>query len=149
MQKRIFVALLATAGLSLASSAPTVDEPIVDERFFETLENMIPRRSRNPYREGFTVESAIWNNETRVLMVNSRTDREKGMFLSLMGLPASTWVDDFEFSSDHTVEFVLPIAKGSAVPCQVVLRSAFEEKVVPVSDAPAACDVPSIAESNS
>ena len=144
MHSKLVAAILAFVSTSLVASVPTADrdDPIVDEQFFETLENMMPRRSMNPFREGFTVESAIWNNEARILLVKSRTDREKGMFLSLMGLPASTWVDAFDFSADHVVEYTLPIAAGNAVPCQVVVRSAFDAQVVAVSGAPDGCSNP-------
>ncbi len=115
------------------------DSHFADGRFFETLENMIPVRYVEPKQDSFFVEAAIWSDVDRSLVVKARTDHEKGTLLTLMGLPASTMLDAFRISANHSVEYLLPLAEGQAVPCRVVVKSAFEAETVNVMNAPSAC----------
>lgn len=87
----------------------------------------------------FFVNTATWNERNRSLTVNARSFQEKGTLLTLMGLPASTWVDAFKISSDYSADFQLAIPEGQAVPCQVMVRSAVGAKIVGVKNAPSAC----------
>lgn len=88
----------------------------------------------------FFVSTASWDAERRQLVVRAKTLQEKGTFLTLSGIPASTWVDAFRISADHAADFQLPLANGQAIPCQVTVRSALASMVVPVTNAPAACN---------
>ena len=88
----------------------------------------------------FFVSTASWDEEGRQLIVQAKTLQEKGTFLALSGIPASTWVDAFKISSDHAANFELPLSDGQAIPCQVTVRSAMASMVVPVMNAPAACN---------
>jgi len=88
----------------------------------------------------FFVSTASWDEESRQLIVRAKTLQEKGTFLTLSGIPASTWVDAFRISSDHAANFQLPLSDGQAIPCQVTVRSALASMVVRVKNAPAACN---------
>jgi hypothetical protein len=88
----------------------------------------------------FFVSTASWDEESRQLIVRAKTLQEKGTFLTLSGIPASTWVDAFRISADHAANFELPLSDGQAIPCQVTVRSALASMVVPVKNAPAACN---------
>lgn len=88
----------------------------------------------------FFVSTASWDEEGRQLIVQAKTLQEKGTFLTLSGIPASTWVDAFRISADHAANFQLPLSNGQAIPCQVTVRSALASMVVPVKNAPPACD---------
>ena len=88
----------------------------------------------------FFVSTASWDEESRQLIVRAKTLQEKGTFLTLSGIPASTWVDAFRISADHAADFELPLADSQAIPCQVTVRSALASMVVPVKNAPAACN---------
>jgi hypothetical protein len=88
----------------------------------------------------FFVSTASWDEESRQLIVRAKTLQEKGTFLTLSGIPASTWVDAFRISADHAADFQLPLSDGQAIPCQVTVRSALASMVVPVKNAPAACN---------
>lgn len=98
------------------------------------LDNFQDRRAGT-----FFVNTATWNERNRSLTVNARSFQEKGTLLTLMGLPASTWVDAFKISSDYSADFQLAIPEGQAVPCQVMVRSAVGAKIVSVRNAPSAC----------
>ena len=87
----------------------------------------------------FFVESAAWDPDSRSLIVNTRMFHEKGTLLTMMGLPESTWVDAFKITSDYAADFEVAIPDGSPVPCQVAIRSAFEQKIVSVDNAPEGC----------
>ena len=88
----------------------------------------------------FFVSTASWDQESRQLIVRAKTLQEKGTFLTLSGIPASTWIDAFRISSDHAANFQLPLSDGQAIPCQVTIRSALASMVVRVKNAPAACN---------
>ena len=88
----------------------------------------------------FFIESAEWDPLSRSLIVNTRMFHEKGTLMTMMGLPESTWVDAFQITSDYTADFEVSIAEGDPVPCFVAIRSAFEQKIVSVTNAPAACE---------
>lgn len=137
--RRPYVAAVAAAflaGAIVALSVPTDvgpadpvanhDEPGV-ERFQEWPSNT------------FFVNTAIWDDENRSLIVKANTFANKGTLLTMTGVPASTWVDAFTFSSDYAAQFELPIPEGQAIPCQVTVRSAFAAETVNVNNAPAAC----------
>jgi len=144
MRIRLATALAACIFIGAFPAAPvsTDGNQYVGDHFFDILEKMIPARVQEPYWDTFQIDAAIWNNIDRVLLVKARTNREKGTFLSLTGLPASTWVDAIRFSADHSVEYFLPVAEGRAAPCQVVVRSAFESITISVMHAPPACSNP-------
>ena len=115
------------------------DLRIVDEQFFATLQNMIPANYATTSRDSFSVESASWNETSRLLQVNVSTEHEKGTLVTLTGLPASTMLDAFRISGNHGVRYALPLALDQAVPCQLTIRSAFATETVTVANAPQAC----------
>ena len=88
----------------------------------------------------FHIESAEWDPASRSLIVNTRMFHEKGTLLTMMGLPESTWVDAFRITSDYTGDFEVTIPEGHPVPCLVEIRTAFEQKVVSIDNAPDVCD---------
>ena len=88
----------------------------------------------------FFIESAEWDPASRSLIVNTRMFHEKGTLLTMMGLPESTWVDAFQITSDYTADFEVTIPDGDPVPCFVSVRSAFEQKIVGVDNAPEGCE---------
>lgn len=135
----IFLACMTPAA-NLQAPVMTSEFRLVDDRFFATLDLMIPSTNVKPAEDHFSVEVAEWNSDDRSLFVTARTDHQKGTLLTLMGLPASTMLDAFRISSDHSVQYLLPIAEDQAVPCQIVVKSAFESATIKVSNAPAACD---------
>ena len=87
----------------------------------------------------FFIESAEWDPVSRSLIVNTRMFNEKGTLLTMMGLPETTWVDAFKITSDYSADFQVAIPEGDPVPCQVAIRSAFEQKIVSVDNAPESC----------
>ena len=87
----------------------------------------------------FFIESAEWDATSRSLIVNTRMFHEKGTLLTMMGLPESTWVDAARITSDYSADFEVAIPDGDPVPCQVAIRSAFEQKIVSVDKAPDSC----------
>ena len=87
----------------------------------------------------FFIESAEWDATTRSLVVTTRTFKEKGTLLTMMGLPESTWVDDFEITTDYSADFQVSIPEGHPVPCHVAIRSAFEQRIVAIDNAPGSC----------
>jgi len=120
------VALTVPADVGPAAPSVTHDDP-GPERFQEWPSNT------------FFVNTATWDDESRRLIVSANTFDDKGTLLTLTGVPASTWVDAFTFSSDYAANFELPIPEGQAVPCQVTVRSAFAAETVNVMNASAAC----------
>lgn len=137
-----FIAILAGCMISGTDpSAPVRTEQgsLVDAGFFDKLEQMIPTLSARMSHDTFVVDAATWDSEQQELRVSARTTNEKGTLITVMGLPASTMVDAFQISADHSVEYRLPLANNQAVPCKVVVRSAFATATVEVANAPAAC----------
>jgi hypothetical protein len=128
-----------TSGLNPQLPAASGDLRLVDEGFFETLEKMIPVNYVQPSRDRFVIESASLHAEDRSLHVSVSTEHEKGTLLTLTGLPESTMLDTFQITAEHAASFVLPLAPGQALPCQVVVKSAFDSQTVSVANAPAAC----------
>ena len=107
--------------------------------YLDGLEDMHLATFDERQSDTFFIESASWDSVTRSLIVNTRTFHEKGTLLTLMGLPESTWVDDFEITSDYSADFRVSIPAGHEVPCYVAIRSAFERKIVDIENAPDAC----------
>jgi hypothetical protein len=89
--------------------------------------------------DSFVVETASWIDDDRTLLVRARTAHEKGTLLTLTGLPESTMLDVFKISAEHSAEYRLPIARDEALPCQVLVKSAFASEIIDVTNAPAAC----------
>ena len=116
-----------------AGSAPGGDE------FFAKLEAMIPVVYRETGEDPFVIRSAAWHAEQRELVVSVSAEHEKGTLFTMMGLPASTMLDAFRISANHGVEYILPLGEGQAVPCQVIIKSAFSAELIDVADAPSAC----------
>jgi hypothetical protein len=129
-----------TPATNLQAPVMTSEFRLVDDRFFATLDLMIPSTNVKPAEDHFSIGVAEWNSDDRSLVVTAKTDHQKGTLLTLMGLPASTMLDAFRISADHSVHYLLPIAEGQAVPCQVVVKSAFQSATINVSNAPPACD---------
>lgn len=133
------LAITLIAGAILALSVTT------DLGYFEDSESLASHDAMSTERTGewpagtFFVSTASWDEESRQLIVRAKTLQEKGTFLTLSGIPASTWVDAFRISSDHAADFQLPLSDGQAIPCQVTVRSALASMVVRVKNAPAAC----------
>jgi hypothetical protein len=121
------VALSVPAGVLPADPVTKHDEPGL-EGFQEWPSNT------------FFVNTATWEDEDRSLVVKANTFANKGTLLTLTGIPASTWVDAFTFSSNYAAHFELPIPDGQAVPCRVTVRSAFATETVSVENAPVACN---------
>jgi hypothetical protein len=137
-----FIAILVACMISGTNpAAPVVAEQdsFADASFFETLDRMVPALSAKLSHDAFVVDTAVWDDVQRQLIVSARTTNEKGTLITLMGIPASTMVDSFRISTDHSVEYRLPLDEGQAVPCQVVIRSAFASETVYVAHAPSAC----------
>lgn len=140
------IGLLAALLICMSSASQTLppaasDETmLVDEEFFATLDAMIPVSQIETAEDRFVVYSAVWHGEDRFLVVDVSTEREKGTLFTLMGLPESTMLDAFQINSNHRVKYVLPLDTGQAVPCQVIVRTAFSSAVVDVADAPQACE---------
>jgi hypothetical protein len=128
-----------TSNVNLQDPAGGHHLTLVDEGFFETLEKMIPVSYRIPARDRFVLESASWDHDGRTLNVRVRTEHEKGTLLTMTGLPQSTMLDAFQISAGHAVAYDLPLATGQAIPCQVVVKSAFETELMAVANAPVAC----------
>lgn len=142
MRNGLFAAFLVCIFSSTNPLAPALTDEgnaFADERFFATLDKMIPVKSTKPAQDRFSIDSAAWVSEDRSLLVKVSTEHAKGTLLTLMGLPASTMVDAFQISSGHTVEYLLLLDEEQAVPCQVTVKSAFESKTVAVVNAPSAC----------
>lgn len=137
-----FVAILAVAlvaGAIFALSVTTDSGPGEDSESLVTHDAIGTERTEEWPAGTFFVSTAGWDEESRQLIVRAKTLEEKGTFLTLSGIPASTWVDTFRISSDHAANFQLPLADGQAIPCQVTVRSALASMVVRVMNAPAAC----------
>ena len=137
-----FVATLAItliAGAILALSVTTDLGHIEDSESLANHDAMSTERTAEWPAGTFFVSTASWDEDSRQLIVRAKTLQEKGTFLTLSGLPASTWVDAFRISSDHAADFQLPLSDGQAIPCQVTVRSALASMVVRVKNAPAAC----------
>ena len=142
MRTGLLAALLicmSSASQTLPPAAPD-NYSLVDEDFFATIDAMIPVSQIESAEDHFVVYSAAWHNEDRFLVVDVSTEREKGTLFTLMGLPESTMLDAFQINANHRVKYVLPLDIGQAIPCQVIVRTAFSSAVVDVADAPRACD---------
>jgi hypothetical protein len=137
-----FIATLAItliAGAIFALSVTTDFGHIEDSKSQANHDAMSMERTEEWPAGTFFVTAAGWDEESWQLIVRAKTLQEKGTFLTLSGIPASTWVDAFRFSSDYATDFKLPLSEGQAIPCQVMVRSASASMVVSVKNAPAAC----------
>jgi hypothetical protein len=135
------VAIVATFLLAAVVSLPVSagdSRPDYSE-FLSELDGMGLGNVQDRRPGTFYVNTATWNERNRSLTVDARSFQEKGILLTLMGLPASTWVDAFKISSDYSADFQLAIPEGQAVPCQVMVRSAVGTRIVSVRNAPSAC----------
>lgn len=133
------LAITLIAGAILALSVTTVLGHIEYSESLANHDAMSTERTEEWPAGTFFVSTASWDEESRQLIVRAKTLQEKGTFLTLSGIPASTWVDAFRISSDHAADFQLPLSDGQAIPCQVTVRSALASMVVRVKNAPAAC----------
>ena len=130
------------AGVVLALTAPA-DRIAASKDYsglLKQIDTMTPSPVQAPSADGFLLESAVWDDANRRLTVRATTNAESGMLLTLSGLPDSTWVDAFDISMDHAVQYALDIPYGQPVPCEVVVKSAAVSDVVSVINAPLACD---------
>jgi hypothetical protein len=137
-----FITIFVVSMISGTHPAAPVDAPqnsIVDAGFFEKLEQMIPVLTVKLSHDAFVVDAAVWDEEQHELIVNARTTNQKGTLITLTGIPSSTMVDAFQISSDYSVRYRVPLAEGQAVPCQVVIRSAFSAETIDVANAPSGC----------
>ena len=89
--------------------------------------------------DSFVVDSASWDDEDRTLRVTATMAHEKGTLMTLEGLPASTMLDTFQISAEHSVDYHLPLADIAAAPCAVLVKSAFAVETIAVMNAPAGC----------
>jgi len=89
--------------------------------------------------DSFVVESASWDDKARILSINATMAHEKGTLLTLEGLPASTMLDVFQISAEHSVDYYLPLTDNAAAPCAVLIKSAFAVATIAVMNAPAGC----------
>lgn len=112
----------------------------VDERFFHTLDTMLPELKNNNSPDHFVVTAATWNTRDRILDANIRTRDEKGTLLTMTGLPESTMVDSFKISSNYSVNHQLRLAKQQAIPCRLIISAGSQIEIVDVDNAPAACN---------
>ena len=87
----------------------------------------------------FFVESAQWDAASRSLVINARTFNEKGTLLTITGLPETTWVDAFRITSNYSADFEVAIPEGNPVPCQVSIRTAVEQRIISIDNAPETC----------
>jgi hypothetical protein len=133
------LAIALIAGAILALSLTTDLGHIEDSESLPSHDAMSTERTEEWPAETFFVDTASWDEESGQLIVRAKTLQAKGTFLTLSGIPASTWVDAFRISSDHAADFQLPLSDGQAIPCQVTVRSAFASMVVRVKNAPSAC----------
>lgn len=137
--------IVAILAMTLVAGAILALSPTTDLGHIEDSESLANHDAVNPEGNGewpagtFFVSNASWDAETRQLIVRAKTLQEKGTFLTLSGIPASTWVDAFRISSDHAADFQLPLSDDQAIPCEVTVRSALASMVVRVKNAPAAC----------
>lgn len=133
------LAITLIAGAILALSVTTDLGHIEDSESLVNHDTMSTERTEEWPAGTFFVNTASWDEESRQLIVRAKTLQERGTFLALSGIPASTWVDAFRISSDHAADFQVPLSDGQAIPCQVTVRSALASMVVRVKNAPAAC----------
>ena len=137
--RRSFVSSVAVAFLAGAIVALTVPADVGPAAASAKHDDPGPESFQEWPSNTFFVNTATWDDESRRLIVKANTFDDKGTLLTLTGVPASTWVDAFTFSSDYAANFELPIPEGQAVPCQVTVRSAFAAETVNVMNASAAC----------
>lgn len=131
---------LPNAGLKSIAETASNENSLVAGDFFATIDMMLPDPAGRTAHDEFAIQAAEWFADQRLLVVKARTTHTKGTLLTLMGLPASTMVDAFRISSDYTAEYRLPIEIGRAIPCQIMVRSAFATEAADVVNAPSACD---------
>ena len=112
--------------------------PVDDQQSLST-EILIHETTDRSSADSFIVESASWNDDDRTLLVRARMAHEKGTLLTLTGLPESTMLDTFRVSTEHSVEYRLPLANDEAPPCRVLIESAFAAETIEVANAPSAC----------
>ena len=133
------VAATFIAGTYVGLQASTQQCQPHEAAFLETPEIADVPTFAERHSDTFFIESAQWDADTRSLIVTTRTFNEKGTLLTMMGLPESTWVDDFQITTDYSADFRVSIPEGHPVPCHVAIRSAFEQQVVAIEEAPGSC----------
>lgn len=130
---------LLGALLVLLISGTVAYSPLVAENIHVADDSLPAQQHEQSPADSFVVETASWNNDARTLLVRAKTAHEKGTLLTLTGLPESTMLDEFKISAEHAAEYRLPIARDEALPCQVLVKSAFASEIIDVTNAPAAC----------
>ena len=102
---------ISTLAITLIASAILALSVTTDLGYFEDSESLANHYAMSTERAEewpagtFFVSTASWDEESRQLIVRAKTLQEKGTFLTLSGIPASTWVDAFTISSDHAADF--------------------------------------------
>ena len=107
--RRSFVSSVAVAFLAGAIVALTVPADVGPAAPSVTHDDPGPERFQEWPSNTFFVNTATWDDESRRLIVSANTFDDKGTLLTLTGVPASTWVDAFTFSSDYAANFELPM----------------------------------------
>ena len=130
---------LLGALLVLLISGTVAYSSLVAENVHVVDDGLLAQQNEHLSADTFVVETASWNEDDRTLLVRARTANEKGTLLTLTGLPDSTMLDVFKISAEHSAEYWLPIAMDEALPCQVLVKSAFASQIIDVTNAPAAC----------
>jgi len=132
------IGLLGTS-LVLLISGTVAYSPLVAENVHVADAGLSAQQNEHLSADSFVVETASWNDDDRTLLVRAKTAHEKGTLLTLTGLPESTMLDEFRISAEHAAEYRLPLARDEALPCQVLVKSAFASEIIDVTNAPAAC----------
>ena len=130
---------LLGASLVLLISGTVAYSPLVAENILVADAGLSAQQNEYLSADSFVVETASWNDDDRTLLVRAKTAHEKGTLLTLTGLPESTMLDEFKISAEHSAEYRLSIARYEALPCPVLVKSAFGSEIIDVTNAPAAC----------
>ena len=107
--------------------------------FLDSLYEQTMPKAAPPREEDMVVRKAFWNDDRRVLMVDTRMTHGKGHLVVLEGYPSAGSVHEFRISSEMGAEFELPIDDRHAVPCRVVVKAGQLSNVVSVANAPGVC----------
>jgi len=130
---------LLGASLVLLISGTVAYSPLVAENLSAAGADLAVQQNEPLSADSFVVETASWNDDDRTLLVRAKLAREKGTLLTLTGLPESTMLDEFRIGAEHSAEYRLPLARDEALPCQVLVKSAYASEIIDVTNAPAAC----------
>ncbi len=95
------------------------------------------------------VRRSFWNDHDRVLFVDARTTEGRGALMIVEGLADSDWLTAFRISADDGAVFDLTVPEDVSVPCEVLVRSGAAFTVIPVQNAPSACEAGESAETRS